>query len=107
MEETTDNATNEVQHDLIPDNTVTVIVKVHGKVYSRGASLGDIKPEMPDEDLDSTLRAVRGLGITMQRTVATKGADRPAEYPLPASDVEEDLTSAVEAEAVAETKPEA
>lgn len=93
------NKTNEIDHDLLPDNTFTMILKVNGKVYARGGLVGDtISKEMADEDLDSTLRAINGAGVMMQRTLAVKVAGRDIDYRVPGNKtVEQDLTPLAEA----------
>ena len=88
IDESKDNKTNEISHDLLPDNTVTVIMKVGGKVYSRGAQISEVKPGMPDEDLDSVLRGVRGLALSIPRTLAYVVAKRPLEYEIPTANEE-------------------
>ena len=76
------NATDKIEHGKLPENTLTVILKVKGKVYGQGAALGDnIKPDMPDEDLDSMLRAVNGLSQTVQRRLIDL-ANKSVTYPL-------------------------
>lgn len=100
VDESPDNKTSEIDHKLIPDNTFTMILKVHGKVWSKGGMLGDnIEQGMPDEDLDSALRAVNGAGVAMQRTLAVKCANKSEDYPLPGDvSIEEDLTPKVSVE---------
>jgi hypothetical protein len=93
LAENRENKTNEIAHDLIPDNTFTIILKAKGKVYSLGGQIGKLSAETPDEDLNSTLRAVHGAGVTLQRTVAMVVAGRDGEYPLPGAhpSIEENL----------------
>lgn len=98
LEESKDNKTNQIAHDLIPDNTFTIILKAAGKVYALGGEIGKIEHDTPDEDLDSSLRAINGAGLTLQRTVAVKVANRPLDYPLPGEQaaIEQDLTPKVD-----------
>lgn len=98
LEESPDNQTNQIQHALIPDNTFTIILKANGKVYALGGEIGNIEPDTHDEDLDATLRAINGAGLTLQRTLAIKVAVRPIDYPLPGEQagIEQDLTPKVE-----------
>lgn len=96
LSESTDNKTNEVEYSKIPDNTFTIILKAGGKVYAIGGEIGKIETDTPDEDLNSTLRAVNGAGITLQRTLAVKVAGREPTYKLPGDNVEEDLTPPTE-----------
>lgn len=90
MNETSENKTNEIEHELLPENTITLILKADGKVYSIGANIGNIVHGIPDEDLDSTLRAVRGLCVNLLRTIAVQLGGKPEEYPLPNIDAEQD-----------------
>lgn len=83
LEESENNRTNEIDHSLIPDNSFTIILKARGKVYALGGETGKIKPNMADEDIDSTLRALNGAGLVLQRTFAVKVAKKPVDYPLP------------------------
>jgi hypothetical protein len=94
LSESSENKTNQIDHSLIPDNTFTIILKAAGKVYALGGEIGKVEPDMHDEDLDSTLRALNGAGLTLQRTLAVKVANRPMDYPLPgeSTSTEEDLT---------------
>ncbi len=85
-----DNQTNEINHGPIPEGTVTVILKVNEKVYARGAVVGNIEADIPDEDLNSTLRAIFGLGQTVQRTLIEL-ANKPVGYPVVTGTIEEDL----------------
>lgn len=96
LDESKDNKTNEVDHDKIPDNTFTIILKANGKVYALGGMIGKIEEDTLDEDLNSTLRAVNGAGITLQRTLAVKVAGREPTYKLPGDNVEQDLTPPTE-----------
>lgn len=74
----------------IRDNSVTIILRANGKIFASGAEIGTVNAHTPDEDLDSVLRAVRGMSLNLQRTIATELGGRDAAYPLPKADVEED-----------------
>ena len=103
LEESKENQTNQIPYDLIPDNTLTNILKINGKVYAHGADIGKVEPDMHDEDLNSILRAVNGLGVSLQRTIAIKAAGRDVTYNVPGNNptIEEDLTPKVEEELLA------
>lgn len=83
------NATDKIEHAKLPENTVTIIMKVNGKVYGQGAALGDkIIQGMADEDLDSQLRAVNGLSKLVQRRLIDI-AGKPVGYALAGEESEQ------------------
>ncbi len=100
MDESNEKEISGIETSIIPDNSITLILKAGGKVYSKGAHFGEISQLTPDEDLDSVLRAMHGLGISLMRTVAIQVAGRDEAYPLPTGETE----SQKEAEPVAEVE---
>lgn len=93
LDENKEPTINTVAFKDIPDNTFTMILKAHGKVYALGGEIGDVKTDIPDEDLNATLRALQGAALTVQRTLAIRIAGRDDAYPLPgeSADIEENL----------------
>ena len=57
-----DNKTNQIDHDLIPDNTVTIIMKAGGKIYTKGLTLPVIDTSTPDEDVTMAMQRVKDVG---------------------------------------------
>lgn len=46
----------------IQDNTVTMIIKVGGKVYQKGLTLPEITKDTPDEDVHMAMQRVKDVG---------------------------------------------
>jgi hypothetical protein len=65
----TENSTNEINHDKIPENTVTIIIKSGGKIYSRGLTLPVITTDTPDEDVTMAMQRVRDMGNICVNTI--------------------------------------
>lgn len=59
MAKSNDNRTNEINADLIPENTVTIIMKTGGKVYTKGLTLPVIDKATPDEDVHMAMQRVK------------------------------------------------
>lgn len=66
------NKTNEINTDLIPDNTVTMIIKSGGKVYTKGLTLPVINRDTPDEDVHMAMQRVKDVGDIGVNTVFYK-----------------------------------
>lgn len=72
-----ENKTNEIPHDLIPDNTITMILKSGGKVYSKGLTLPTLTPDMAEEDLLMALQRIKDTSDIAQNTAFYKLAGKP------------------------------
>lgn len=46
----------------IPDNSVTMIIKVGGKVYQKGLTLPEVSKDTPDEDVHMAMQRVKDCG---------------------------------------------
>lgn len=81
----------------IPENSFTMVLRVNGKFYTVGGKVGEkMNDDIPDEDLDSTLRAINNASISVQRTLAVKVCGKPLEYEVPGDkSVEQEVNSAV------------
>lgn len=58
-----------LDHTVIPDNSMTVILKNNGKVYQKGIQLIGIDDTINDEDLESELQAVDTMALVMRNTI--------------------------------------
>lgn len=56
------NEPDELAVVKIPDNTVTMIIKVGGKVYQKGLTLPEITKDTPDEDVHMAMQRVKDCG---------------------------------------------
>ena len=64
-----ENKTNEIEYDKIPDNTVTIIIKNGGKVYSKGLTLPVIDKSTADEDVTMAMQRVKDMGDICVNTI--------------------------------------
>lgn len=64
-----DNKTNAIQHSDIPDNTVTVILKSGGKVYSKGLTLPVLDKNTADEDVTMAMQRVHDMSEILINTI--------------------------------------
>lgn len=53
---------DELDYAKIPDNSVTMIIKVGGKAYTKGLTLPEIKEDTPDEDVHMAMQRVKDVG---------------------------------------------
>jgi hypothetical protein len=56
------NEPDELAVIKIPDNTVTMIIKVGGKVYQKGLTLPEVSKDTPDEDVHMAMQRVKDCG---------------------------------------------
>jgi len=72
------NKTNEIKHAAIPDNTITVILKSGGKVYSKGLTLPIIDKDTADEDVTMAMQRIHDSSEILINTVfyTLKGHDQ-------------------------------
>lgn len=56
------NEPDELAVVKIPDNTVTMIIKVGGKVYQKGLTLPEVNKDTPDEDVHMAMQRVKDCG---------------------------------------------
>ena len=53
----------------IPDNTVTLIIKAKGKVFTKGLTLPELDENTPDEDVHMAMQRVKDCGDIGVNTV--------------------------------------
>ena len=66
------NNTDKIDYDKIPDNTVTVIMKSGGKIYSKGLTLPVLNKDTPDEDVVMSMQRVRDISTMCIDTIFYK-----------------------------------
>ena len=71
------NNPDELDPIKIPDNTVTMIIKVNGKVYQKGLTLPPVAKDTLDEDVHMAMQRVKDVGDIGVNTIfyTLKGHD--------------------------------
>ena len=60
---------DEIDVVKIPDNTVTLIIKAKGKVFTKGLTLPALDQDTPDEDVHMAMQRVKDVGDIGVNTV--------------------------------------
>lgn len=77
------NETSKIDFSLIPDNTVTIIVKNKGRLVTTGLTLPEIAKDTPEEDLLMAMQRVKDAHERLNNTVFYTWAGNPPEKPKP------------------------
>ena len=77
------NKTDQIDYSLIPDQTVTVIIKNKGEVQATGLTLPVIEKGMPEEDLLMAMQRVKDVHTRLNNTIFYKLAGKPDTDTLP------------------------
>ena len=63
------NEPDELEVVKIPDNTVTLVIKAKGKVFTKGLTLPPLDKDTPDEDVHMAMQRVKDVGDIGVNTV--------------------------------------
>lgn len=63
------NQPDEIEVVKIPDNTVTLIIKSKGRVFTKGLTLPELDEDTPDEDVHMAMQRVKDVGDIGVNTV--------------------------------------
>lgn len=82
-DESKNNKTSELDYSLIPDNTVTIIIKNKGRVLTTGLTLPEVTKETPEEDVVMALQRVKDCHERLNNTIFYEFAGNPKEKERP------------------------
>lgn len=82
-DESKDNKTSELNYDLIPDNTVSIIIKNKGRVLTTGLTLPEITKDTPEEDVVMAMQRVKDCHERLNNTLFYQFAENPKDKDRP------------------------
>lgn len=82
-DESKGNKTKELDYNLIPDNTVTIVVKNKGRLLTTGLTLPEVTKDTSEEDVVMAMQRVKDCHERLNNTLYYTFAENPKDKERP------------------------